>query len=66
MKHTCPICQSELAGMDGEKMHPGDKNYGYSLFCLNLDCSAEEVMGHGKNDKEAYEVILAKFVKKKG
>lgn len=62
MSYKCPLCGSELMGMYGEKMHPGDKDYGYSLFCLELKCPAEEVMGHGRNEKEAYEVIHAKFV----
>lgn len=61
MNYTCPLCKSELAGMDGEKMHPNDRNYGYSLFCLNVGCPAQECFGHGRNDKEAYEVILAKY-----
>ena len=65
MSYTCPLCKSELVGMVGCKGHENDSNYGYSLFCLNRECPAEEVMGHGRNDKEAYEVILAKFVKKK-
>ncbi len=62
MKHTCPVCKSALGSMDGEKMHPNDKNYGVTLYCLNMGCSAQEVMGHGKNEKDAYEVIMAKFV----
>lgn len=61
MNYKCPLCQSKLVGMDGEKMHPDDKNYGYSLYCLNVDCPAQECFGHGKNEKEAYEVVIAKY-----
>lgn len=66
MKYVCPLCKSELVGMDGEKMHPNDPNYGYSLFCLDVKCPAQEVMGHGRNEKEAYEVIQAKFIGREG
>lgn len=62
MSYECPLCKSELVGMDGYKGHENDSNYGYSLFCLNIKCPAQEVMGHGKNEKEAYEVIHAKFI----
>ena len=62
MKYECPICKVEMAVMDGERMHPGDKNYGVTLHCLNMGCGAQEVMGHGRNEKEAFEVVVAKFV----
>ena len=64
MSYTCPLCKSELVGMDGEKMHPNDRNYGYSLFCLNVECPAQEVMGHGKKVEEAWEVVTEKYGKK--
>lgn len=56
------MCKSGLVGMVGCKGHEEDSNWGYSLYCLNKGCSAQEVMGHGKNEKEAYEVIHAKFI----
>jgi len=63
MKYECPLCRSELVGMDGEKMHPNDRNYGVTLYCLGDACPAQEVFGHGKGEKEAYEVILLKFTR---
>jgi len=62
MSYKCPLCQSELVGMVGCKGHENDLNYGYSLFCLNRGCPAQEVMGHGNKEKDAYEVIHAKFI----
>lgn len=62
MSYQCPLCKSELGCMDGEKMHPNDRNYGVTLYCFNMGCPAQEVMGHGGKEKEAYEVIMAKFV----
>ena len=47
--------------MYGEKMHPGNKNYGYTWFCVNLGCPAEEVFGHGDNEKKAYEIVMSKY-----
>lgn len=64
MGNKCPICGEEMKGMDGEKMHPNDANYGYTLFCVNYKCSAQEVFGHGDNEKKAYEVVMLKYVKK--
>ena len=64
-EYKCPLCNSVLVGMVGCKGHENDLDYGYSLFCLNRGCPAEEVMGHGNKEKDAYEVIMAKFVRKK-
>lgn len=62
MRYECPICKVELTVVDGERMHLGDKNYGVTLYCFNVNCKAQEVMGHGGKEKEAYEVVMAKFV----
>lgn len=62
MSYQCPICRSNMVGMYGEKMHPDNRDYGYSLYCIDGKCPAEEVMGHGKNEKEAYDIVMAKFV----
>ena len=63
MKFICPLCDAEFVGTDGETMHPGDPNYGRTLACPNTDCPAQEVMGHGDNDKQAFEVIKQKYHK---
>ncbi len=34
---------------------------GVYLFCNNLECKAQEVLGNGKSVKEAYEVVTAKY-----
>lgn len=62
MSYECPICKVELTAVDGERMHPGDRNYGVMLYCFNVKCGAQEVMGHGSKEKDAYEVVTAKFV----
>lgn len=63
MKFICLLCDTELVGSDGETMHPGDPNYGRTLSCPNIECSAQEVMGHGDNDKQAFEIIKQKYHK---
>lgn len=63
MKFNCPVCQCELSEVAGNRLHPGDKNYGMTLFCSAMSCPAQEVMGHGNNVKDAYEVITQKFKK---
>jgi hypothetical protein len=64
MKETsykCPVCQGILHSEFGEQIHPLDPNYGVMVFCRNNLCSAQEVMGHGKNEKEAFEIVTARF-----
>jgi hypothetical protein len=63
MNFNCPLCDAELVGTDGEKMHPGNPAYGRTLECPNTKCMAQEVMGHGDNDKQAFEVIKQKYHK---
>lgn len=60
-KFICPICQEELTQMFGEKMHPNNPEYGVTLYCANMQCSAQEVMGHGDKVKDAYETVMHKF-----
>lgn len=54
----CPMCTVELTLLEGTRMDPKD---GITLYCNNLQCPAQEVMGHGKNEAEAFEVITQKF-----
>lgn len=57
----CPICSAVLSVAYGEQLHPDNLEYGVTLFCLNRGCPAQEVAGHGRNVREAYSVILAKY-----
>lgn len=57
----CPVCKWPLAQLAGEKLHPGDPKFGVTLTCMNLKCPPQEVMGHGSNAKNAYEVVLQRF-----
>ena len=61
MKYNCPVCNVELIELMGETMHKNNPAFGVTLSCHNTDCSAQEVMGHGKNAKDAWEVIQGKF-----
>ncbi len=65
MKYNCPLCGAELVEMMGNAMHPHSPKYGVTLFCPNVKCPAQEVMGHGGNAKEAWAVVQAKFVARK-
>lgn len=57
----CPVCKGKLRAFPGDYFHPGDPKFGVKLECPNVDCDAQEVMGHGKNEKEAFEVITDRF-----
>lgn len=61
-KFNCPVCQSELTQSLGNQLHPGNKDYGITLYCPSKQCPAPEVSGHGGNVKEAYSVVQQKFV----
>lgn len=62
MKYNCPMCQSEMVTSQGDSMHPGNPNYGVTLFCPSHACPAQEVMGHGDNEEKAFKVIQQKFM----
>lgn len=65
MNYQCPLCQVELREQFGTKLHPGDEKFGITLDCVNVNCKAQEVMGHGDKAKDAYQVILDKFIRRK-
>lgn len=55
------MCKVEMSGMIGCKGHEQDQDYGFSLYCLNKKCASEEVFGHGKNEDEAYRIVILKY-----
>lgn len=64
MTYYCPLCKHELTSAFGHKMYPNDPKHGVTLFCPSRECPAQEVMGHGNNIKEAWEVVQARFVER--
>ena len=54
----CPVCGVSLVSQSGDQIDP--KN-GITVWCDNRNCSAQEVSGHGKNEKEAWITIMQKF-----
>lgn len=59
--YKCPICQGNLSAFPGDRFHPNDPKFGVKLECANMTCPCPEVMGHGKNEKDAYEIIIERF-----
>lgn len=59
--YKCPVCQGFLVSQLGNTLHPGDPKFGVGLHCPHVTCPAQEVAGHGKNEKEAFEVVTDKF-----
>jgi hypothetical protein len=55
------MCDANLSLYMGERMHPNDPKFGFTLSCPNPECPCQEVSGHGDNEKEAYAVIQHKF-----
>jgi C4-type Zn-finger protein len=61
--YCCPLCDSQLVRIEGSTGMP---NFGgITLMCPSLKCPAQEVMGHGKNEKNAYSIILSKYTGKR-
>jgi hypothetical protein len=63
---NCPLCGTELKVMNGNSMHVTDPKYGVTVWCPGEHpriCPAQEVMGHGNNLREAYEIVLTKYKK---
>ena len=61
---VCPLCKTGLIEQIGNVMHPEDPKFGIGLHCPGLYpsvCSAQEVMGHGSNRREALLVIQEKY-----
>ena len=62
----CPLCDNFLFAQDGTRMDPKD---GVTVWCDAPHgeapgmCPAQEVMGHGNNEKSAYEIITQKYKK---
>lgn len=64
---NCPVCEVPLVLSVGDQVHPGNVDYGVTLDCGNRGCPST-VSAHGKNEKEAFEVLQEKcaFGMKKG
>jgi hypothetical protein len=56
--YACPVCRVNMVSHEGQVLDIRD---GMTVWCDNKECRAQEVSGHGRNIKEAYEVILDKF-----
>jgi hypothetical protein len=63
--YCCPCCFEQLTQAFGNQLNPGNEKYGVMLYCEKGDPTGrthpQEVAGHGKTVKDAYDVILAKF-----
>jgi hypothetical protein len=57
-EYNCPLCQTVLTPLQGDGINPVN---GWYLYCANKSCPAQEVSGHGKTVKDAFEVIGEKF-----
>jgi len=60
MKYNCPVCQGEMNVGTSEK---GSAD-GIYIWCRNDKCTAQEVMGHGEKEKDAWEVVQQRFVRR--
>jgi len=64
--YCCPVCDCQLLSVTGDSLNPLN---GITLYCPNGDPDAkkhpQEVSGHGKNEKIAYDIIRMKFTNAK-
>lgn len=59
----CPICGTKLSVLPGFNRDKDGNSISTLLSCPSLACPAQEVIGHGRNYKEAYQIILEKYKK---
>ena len=59
-KYKCPVCSSDMAVGPSAK-GPSDGVY---IWCSSDKCPAQEVFGHGDKEKDAWERIQLKYVRK--
>ena len=59
--HKCPVCAGPMNATDGDTLHPLDPKFGVFVYCPNWQCPAQECMGHGKSEKEAFEIVTQKY-----
>ena len=59
-KYQCPVCSVEMTVGHSEK-GPVDGVY---IWCRNDKCTSQEVAGHGKDEKQAWETVQMKYVKR--
>ena len=57
---NCPICNFKLNSCIGSKTNKS----GISMWCPNLECRAQEVIGYGTSEKAAFEIIIDKYTRK--
>lgn len=55
---NCPLCESQLAVGKGTQLDPSD---GITVWCPNHQCPAQEVSGHGSNEKAAFQIVKEKY-----
>jgi hypothetical protein len=64
-EYNCPVCKAPLYSAPDPLT--GIRSGGYTVWCgqPNEVCRAQDVSGHGKNVKEAYQIIKEKFIARK-
>jgi len=60
--YQCPLCKAMLRSYPGNTI---DIKNGWTVYCPNKGCSAQEVGGHGKTEKDAYAIVLQRFTGKR-
>ena len=60
---ACPVCQSFMVSHPGSQVNP---TIGFTIWCENPTCPAQEVMGYGKDEKAANEIVKQRFAFRTG
>lgn len=56
--YLCPICSEKMIAVRGNMT---DSSNGWTVYCGNRNCTAQEVSGHGRNVELAFQVVREKF-----
>ena len=53
----CPVCKVPMYSCIGGKLNTA----GITIYCVNKECSSQEVIGYGSNVANAYEIVKDKY-----
>lgn len=63
-KYQCPVCKGEMSVVEGNGTKEGITD-GITIVCDNINCTAQEVAGHGSNEINAWKIVQDKYVTRK-
>jgi hypothetical protein len=61
---NCPVCQQPMLSLRGSQLDrhkPENERDGYTVYCPNRKCPAQEASAHGTTEKAALATLKERF-----